>query len=222
MKKKAIFVSCIVLTFLLVTALFTSYTDSARVRNSVEPLHTVKIVSDNGHKVTYWGLGYKVIRYTSVSADEPYKDNLGVKYGSWFMKYDCPIGDGLETDDDLKYSTLVIENYVAEIGRGETKLSVELSDEDTDFLADMMRYLAWTDRIINAENDCAINLGGRLIYYDSVSGTLNEYDLSDMSIYSSKEESMIGKSVVLSEEERASVNTILKKYITLLADSNKK
>ena len=33
-------------------------------------------------------LGYKVIRYVSVSPNEPYKNNIGVKYGNWFMKYD--------------------------------------------------------------------------------------------------------------------------------------
>lgn len=88
--KKKVFVLLGILILLVSTSLITSYADSARVRNSVEPKHTIKIVSDNGNRVTYWGLGYKVIRYPSVSPKEPYKNNRGVKYGSWFMKYKLP------------------------------------------------------------------------------------------------------------------------------------
>ena len=88
MKKKVFIILGIVAIVLVVAALVTSYADSARVRNSVEPVHTIKIVSEDGCKVTYWGLGYKVIRYPSVSPNEPYKNNRGVKYGSWFMNYE--------------------------------------------------------------------------------------------------------------------------------------
>lgn len=92
MKKKVFVVICIAIVLLVSAALVTSYADSARVRNSVEPVHTIKIVSEDGNKVTYWGLGYKVIRYPSVSPNEPYKNNRGVKYGSWFMDYELPVG----------------------------------------------------------------------------------------------------------------------------------
>ena len=91
MKKKVFIILGIVAIVLVVAALVTSYADSARVRNSVEPVHTIKIVSKDGNKVTYWGLGYKVIRYPSVSPNEPYKNNRGVKYGSWFMDYEAPV-----------------------------------------------------------------------------------------------------------------------------------
>ena len=88
MKKKFIIVAFIII--LVVAGLVTSYIDSARVRNGVEPKYTIKIIRDDGNKVTYWGLGYKVIRYPSVSPNEPYKNNRGVKMGSWFMKYKIP------------------------------------------------------------------------------------------------------------------------------------
>lgn len=90
MKKKAIIVISVLAAILLSASLFTSYIDSARVRNSIEPKYTLKIISGNGAKVTYWGLGYKVIRYVCVSPEEPYKSNRGVKYGSWFMQYELP------------------------------------------------------------------------------------------------------------------------------------
>ncbi len=95
MKKIFIFLGILVV-LLVSTSLVTSYIDSARVRNSVEPKCTVKIVSEDGNKVTYWGLGYKVIRYPSVSPNEPYKNHRGVKYGSWFMKYEPPTDDNTE------------------------------------------------------------------------------------------------------------------------------
>ena len=90
MKKKTIIITVSLVALVVFASLVTSYIDSARVRNAVEPKYTVKIVSDNGDKVTYWGLGYKVIRYPSVSPNEPYKNNRGVKYGGWFMKYELP------------------------------------------------------------------------------------------------------------------------------------
>ena len=87
MKKKVLIITGIIIVILIAAGLVTSYIDMARVRNSVEPKYTIKIVTDGGNKVTYWGLGYKVVRYPEVSPREPYKNSLGVKYGSWFMNY---------------------------------------------------------------------------------------------------------------------------------------
>ena len=87
MKKKVLIITGIIIVILIAAELVTSYIDMARVRNSVEPKYTIKIVTDGGNKVTYWGLGYKVVRYPAVSPREPYKNSLGVKYGSWFMNY---------------------------------------------------------------------------------------------------------------------------------------
>lgn len=90
MKKKVLIYIGIILGVLVIAGLITSYKDSARVRTGIEPKYTIKISNADGSKITYWGLGYKVIRYTSVSPNEPYKNNRGVKYGSWFMKYEKP------------------------------------------------------------------------------------------------------------------------------------
>ncbi|MBO5349739.1 MAG: hypothetical protein J6A89_08000 [Clostridia bacterium] len=89
MKKKNVLIVCIIIAVILVVLTFiTNYIDKGRVSTGHEPKFTIKIVSDGGNKVTYWGLGYKVVRYPSVSPNEPYKNNLGVKMGSWFMKYE--------------------------------------------------------------------------------------------------------------------------------------
>ena len=111
MKKKVLIIVAIAITLLIGTGLITSYIDGARVRNSVEPKFTIKIVTEQGKKVTYWGLGYKIIRYPSVSPNEPYKNNLGVKYGSWFMKY------------ELKD---VLEEYLADLKLKENELNIDI------------------------------------------------------------------------------------------------
>lgn len=88
MRKRIIVIVSIFLTILIVFGLYSSYTDSNRVRTGMEPKLVIKVVSDDETKITYYGLGYKVIRYVSENVDEPYKNNHGVKFGSWFMKYE--------------------------------------------------------------------------------------------------------------------------------------
>jgi len=110
MKKKVLIIVGILVAILVVAGLVTSYADSARVRNGVEPKFTIKIVTDGGNKVTYWGLGYKVIRYTSVSPNEPYKNNRGVKYGSWFMRYELEN----EKDNNTKVTLNDINNFITD------------------------------------------------------------------------------------------------------------
>lgn len=88
MKKKVFVVVSIFLIVLIVAGIITNYVDSGRVTTGHEPKYCIKIVSNDGSKVTYWGLGYKVIRYVGISPNEPYENSIGVKMGSWFMKYE--------------------------------------------------------------------------------------------------------------------------------------
>ncbi len=90
MKKKIGISIGILVIVLIIAGIITNYSDSARVTTGHEPKCCIKVVSNNGSKVTYWGLGYKVIRYVGVSPKEPYESNIGVKMGSWFMKYELP------------------------------------------------------------------------------------------------------------------------------------
>ena len=96
MKKKRFIYLSIIFVILIIVGLITSYIDSARVRNSREPRFVIKIVNKTGNKVTYWGFGYKVIRYPSVSPNEPYENKRAAKYGSWFMNYN------LDRYDEIK------------------------------------------------------------------------------------------------------------------------
>ena len=88
MKNKKVFIiGTIIIGILLVLTFITNYIDKGRVSTGHEPKFTIKIATDGGNKITYWGLGYKVVRYPGVSINEPFKNSLGTKMGSWFMNY---------------------------------------------------------------------------------------------------------------------------------------
>lgn len=165
-KKKVFIILGIVAIVLMSATLVTSYADSARVRNLVEPVHTIKIVSEDACKVTYWGLGYKVIRYPSVSPDEPYKNNRGVKYGSWFMNYKLPVGITKEeavkiaqTDiKEIEKSTIInFENPTVEEVVLDEKVSIYLFDDDEKIIGKKAYRITF-----NTEQD---GLLGPIVYY---------------------------------------------------------
>lgn len=106
MKKKSLIIILILLLIVVILGFITKYIDGGRVATNNEPRYCIKIVSNDGSKVTYWGLGYKVIRYVGVSPKEPYKNNIGVKMGSWFMKYELPIDSEYSENEILNISNL--------------------------------------------------------------------------------------------------------------------
>ena len=120
MKKKSIIITISILMILIVASLVTKYIDTANVSTGHEPECCIKIVSHDGSKVTYWGLGYKVVRYVGVSPDEPYKSNIGVKMGSWFMKYEKPTNVILDvksfgTNNTFKVSEKADVDFIANL-----------------------------------------------------------------------------------------------------------
>ncbi len=118
MKKKIIaFVLVIVVIGLI--GIVTNYIDGARVRSGIEPKFTIKTVSYDGSKVTYWGLGYKVVRYVGVSPKEPYESNIGVKMGSWFMKYELPSDEIKEMNsiDNFYNTNLTKDKDIRNLGK---------------------------------------------------------------------------------------------------------
>ena len=105
MKKKSLIIILIVL-LIAILGFITKYIDKGRVATNNEPKYCIKIVSNDGNKVTYWGLGYKVIRYVGVSPKEPFESNIGVKMGSWLMKYELPIYSEYNKNGNEKISNL--------------------------------------------------------------------------------------------------------------------
>ena len=106
MKKKICIGVGTLLMILIVAGIVTNYIDSGRVATGHEPKYCIKIVNNDGSKVTYWGLGYKVIRYVGVSPNEPYESNIGVKMGNWFMKYKLPIDSEFNKENNSNISNL--------------------------------------------------------------------------------------------------------------------
>lgn len=111
-------------------------------------------------------------------------------------------------------------NSVGEIGRDSLDFPVEILEDDANALSAILNGGNWIEKTTECESDCVINLQGYWTHYDSESGILNKYDLKEMSVYSSKVQEVNGKSLVLSEEDRTTVNTILEKYITLNIDGD--
>ncbi len=138
MKKTWIITIC-VLVVLIMASLITKYIDTANVSTGHEPKCCIKIVSYDGGKVTYWGLGYKVVRYVGVFPDEPYENNIGVKMGSWFMKYEDPTNVILDVKNIGDNSTFQISEKV-----------------DVDFVANLLKDSKYIDEPCDGIADYAI------------------------------------------------------------------
>jgi len=114
----------------------------------------------------------------------------------------------------------VTEFSVFELGKGTLKRAVNISAIDalkiTDLLCQNGEY--WTDGASDCMTDCAINIKGILYYYHSDCGTFIKINLADATIYSHVEPQNNGKSLILSESDRETVNGIIEKYITLSSD----
>ena len=123
MKKKGFIITICVLVVLIIASLITKYIDTANVSTGHEPECCIKIVSQDGGKVTYWGLGYKVVRYVGVSPNEPYESNIGVKMGSWFMNYEKPT------------------NVILDVKSFGTNNTFQISEkEDVDFITNLLKH----------------------------------------------------------------------------------
>ena len=147
MRNKKVIIIVIISVILVIAGLVTSYIDSARVRNLMEPKFAIKIVTDGGNKVTYWGLGYKVIRYTGVSPHEPFKNSLGVKYGSWFMKYELSNYDNIEIE-------LLMDDKIIQVSK----------TRDIEFIINLLKDSKYINEICKGINTHKIKIGDDVYY----------------------------------------------------------
>lgn len=104
--EKGVKIVLIIIGVLILFAIIFFTVDYSRVQKQEEPIFGIKTINYDGSKVTYWGLGYKVIRYVGVSPDEPFESNIGVKIGSWFMKYELPKTDNIKIEYEGKLITI--------------------------------------------------------------------------------------------------------------------
>ena len=144
MKKRILIIGIVVLILLAILSFIVNYVDKGRVSTGNEPKFCVKIINNNGEKVTYWGLGYKVIRYTKISPSEPFKNNIGVKMGSWFMKYELSeyesisielLMDGkivnIDKRENIEFIISLLENskYINELCDGINTHKIQIEDD---------------------------------------------------------------------------------------------
>ena len=113
--KKLCVSTIIVIIVIIIVGIITNYIDSGRITTGHEPQYCIKIVSNGGSKITYWGLGYKVVRYVKISPNEPYENNIGVKMGSWFMKYNLPKEKNIIIEYEDKSITITNHNDIEKI-----------------------------------------------------------------------------------------------------------
>ena len=147
MKNKKVIIIVIISVIIIIAGLLTSYIDSARVRNSMEPKFAIKIITDGGNKVTYWGLGYKVIRYPGVSPHEPFKNSLGVKYGSWFMDYEQLNYENIEIE-------LLMDNKIIQVSK----------TKDIEFIINLLKDSKYINEICKGINTHKITIGDEVYY----------------------------------------------------------
>lgn len=147
MKKNRSFIVVFIIIFIFIAVITTSYIDSGRVTTNHEPKCCIKVANRDRNKVTYIGLGYKVIRYVRTSIDEPYENNIGVKMGNWFMKYEFP-----------KDKTIKIELLLE-------KKMVEITDfNDINFLENILLNSKYINGICNGEITYKIILDNEEFY----------------------------------------------------------
>lgn len=137
MKRKKILLTVIIL--LITLSIFTYFMDLKNYNNNIEPKHCIKVINKDGSKVTYYGLGYKIIRYVNVSPVEPFSNNKGSKFGSWFMKYDLPSEPQEITNIETFYQISLTQNK--NINSLPSSYTVTQAEEDN--------CLILTNKIIN-------------------------------------------------------------------------
>lgn len=145
--KKILIISIIIVVILVILSFVANYVDKGRVSTGHEPKFTIKIVSENGNKVTYWGLGYKVVRYPSVSPNEPYKNNRGVKMGSWFMKYELSEFESIKIELLMDGKTIEVDEK-----------------QDVEFIVSLLRDSKYIHELCDGINTHKIMIENEIYY----------------------------------------------------------
>lgn len=171
------------------------------------------------YQLVFCNANNKVIKTVSI----PVNDWVGFDgyfYSITSGELDRAYISGLFNSTKNTHTFEVINNSVGEIGRETYNLSVEISEDDAIALSEIINGGTWIEELTDCESDCVINLNGHWAHYNSESGILNKYNIKDLSVYSSAVQEVSGTSLVLSDEDRITVNAILEKYITLGIESN--
>ena len=189
MKKKICIILLIVVFIVLLFAVITNYADSARVTTGNEPRFCIKIISPDGSKVTYIGLGYKVVRYVGVSPNEPFKCNVGVKMGSWFMNYEKP-----------EVKTIKIANIYSVFGDDEGEYFNITDINDVSIMQNILENSKYNGELCKGINTYSIIMDNETYYLKKVCKELQKGD----------------KQAELTDEDLSAMLEIIEKYERVL------
>ncbi|MBQ3509723.1 MAG: hypothetical protein IJA90_06900 [Peptococcaceae bacterium] len=205
------------------TVTLTEETDIKHIADNLNSLKLKKMENNDPTVLEYKLVFYNTSGETVETVSIPANDWVG--YDGYFHsitsgELDRAYIAGLFNSTKSTHTLEVTENSVGEIGRETFNLSVEISEEDANSLSEIINGATWKEGTTDCTSDCVITIKGHMAYYHSDCGTFNKYNLAEMSAYSSRVQEVNGKSVVLSEKDKITVNTILQKYITLSVDNN--
>lgn len=99
-----------ILIILIIVSISSYIYDKNRYDNNKEPKLCISVINQDGSKVTYYGLGYKIIRYVKISPNEPFQNSKDTKMGSWFMKYTPTYSKNINSIESF-YNTEVTKDY---------------------------------------------------------------------------------------------------------------
>jgi len=158
MKNKKVFIiGTIIIGILLVLTFITNYIDKGRVSTGHEPKFTIKIATEGGNKITYWGLGYKVVRYPSVSINEPFKNSLGTKMGSWFMNYKLSEYENIDVE-------LLMEDKTIQVSK----------TRDIEFIIGLLKDSKYINEVCDGINSHKIILNNEIYYIKDGCGEIQK------------------------------------------------
>ena len=164
--KKWLIIGVIIVIAVVIVGVITNYIDSSRVTTNHEPKFCIKTISSDGCKVTYWGLGYKVIKFNRMGGYNK------VKIGSWSMQYE-------DFDNEIEeFENAPIYMYSAKEPEDRKQLSDSNARDFRYFLGNLVY-----DKEVSDESMITYifeDLNGATYYYRSKTRILSKNDKSTL------------------------------------------
>lgn len=175
---KVLIITLIVAIIVTILGLVFNHYDTINVVHGKRPRFCIKFDVDDGNKVIYLGLGYKVVAYTGVSPKEPYENHPYKKMIGWFDKFEKPLDHNnvedifeIKTIDDFYNMSITKENDIRNLT---TQYSVFDAEKDGVYVVTSGKNKEKFDNFMNKYSkgeNAYMRLGystkeGELILYD--------------------------------------------------------
>lgn len=127
--------------------------DKGRFNKNEKPIFAVRMQEKDGGKVTYMGLGYKIVTYPGVSPKETFKTTKYKKMLCWFQDYEKPkMVEVKEKAQDIKEAVInSTEDFYKYLEDKKIKVEKEIEKFDEKEARDKNYYLFKGKEEINRE-----------------------------------------------------------------------